>query len=235
MTYKETLKAIALIQECYPHFMDGRTPDTTAAIWAKMFPSEEYLRVEAAIMAFVASDVKGFPPAIGQIKEKLAQMDADNTLDEAGAWTLVAHAMRNGLYGSEKEFAKLPYDIQKSVGSASQLREWAMMDTEVVNSVVCSNFMRSYRARSVHTREMQKLPESAKQFYVTAGEAFAFDRALPAPDKPQEAEVEPVECPEEIKGIADAMRKKADQDKIAKAKRTVSAMMRGIAGGEFSG
>lgn len=225
MTLVETKKALAVIQEVYPHFMDGRNADTTASIWAKMFPSEEYAQVEAAIMAFIVSDVKGYPPSIGQIKDQLSMMQADNTLDEAGAWALVMAAMRNGLYGSDKEFAKLPFDVQRSVGSANQLREWAMMDTEVVNSVVCSNFMRSYRARSVHTREMQKLPDTVRQMYLAAGDAFAFERALPAPEKPPEPEPEPGTCPDSIRNVVDGMRQKIAQDEINAAKRKVQAFM----------
>ena len=221
----ETRKALSLLQECYPHFMDGRNFDATRAIWSNMFPSEEYQRVEAAIMAFVASDVKGYPPAIGQIKEKLAQMEAQTEVDEAGAWALVAKAMRNGIYGSEKEFAKLPYEVQRCVGSPEQLHDWAMMDVETVNSVVSSNFMRSYRARAGHMREMKKLPDTVRSMYLAAGDAFAFDRALPAPKKQHEPEPEPVACPDSVKNVRDAMRKKADADKVDDAKRKVAELM----------
>lgn len=227
MTLQETMKALALIQECYPHFMDGRTPETTANIWARMFPSEEYAKVEAAVMAFVASDVKGYPPAIGQIKEKLAQMEADNTLDEAGAWSLVAAAMRNGIYGSEKEFRNLPADIQRSVGSANQLREWSLMDTETVNSVVCSNFMRSYRARAGHVREMQKLPEPVRRMYGEIGDAFSIDRALPASqDEVNQPDPEPSQCPEAIHEIAAELRKKVDAERVESVKKQVAAILK---------
>lgn len=225
MTKQETAKALAVIQECYPHFMDGRNAETTAAIWAKMFPSEEYEPVEAAIMAFVVSDVKGYPPSIGQIKEKLAQMQADNTLDEAGAWALVAAALRNGIYGSEKEFAKLPYDVQKAVGSPNQLRDWAQIDVTELNTVTCSNFMRSYRARAVHTREMQKLPESARQFYIAAGEAFSMERALPAPPRAPEPEPEPSRCPESVLAIAESVREKAKREEVEGVQRKVRAIL----------
>lgn len=222
---QETAKALALIQECYPRFMDGRTPETTVAIWAKMFPNEAYPLVEAAVMAFVATDVKGFPPSIGQVKEKLAQMQAEETLDEAGAWALVATALRNGIYGSAKEYAKLPAGIQRAVGSANQLRDWATMDMETINSVVCSNFMRNYRARAAHTRELQKLPDSVRQMYIAAGDAFSYERALPAPPQSPEPEPEPVACPESVRGMLDTMRQKAEADKVESAKRKVAAMM----------
>ena len=225
MTVTETKKALAVIQEIYPRFMDGRHADTTVTVWAKMFQSEEYAQVEAAIMAFVVADIKGFAPSIGQIKDKLAQMRADTTLDEAGAWALVAKAMQNGIYGSEKEFAKLPCDVQRAVGSASQLRDWAMMDTETVNSVVCSNFMRSFRARAAHTRELQKLPESVRQMYIAVGDAFALERALPAPQRQPEPETEPATCPDSVRSIMDTVRQQAEADKVNSAKRQVAAMM----------
>lgn len=227
---QETAKVLALIQECYPHFMDGRTPETTAVIWARMFPNEAYPLVESAVMAFVVTDVKGFPPSIGQVKEKLAQMRADETLDEAGAWALVSTALRNGIYGSTKEFAKLPVDVQRVVGSANQLRDWAMMDAEIINSVVCSNFMRNYRARAAYSRELQKLPDHVKQMYITAGDAFSFDRELPAPGqklKPEpDPELNPVACPDSVRGVMDAIRQKVETDKVESAKRQVAAMMR---------
>ena len=233
MTNNEVEMALALLLEIYPRFMDGRNADSTAAIWAKMFPGEGYPQVEAAIFAYVASDAsnKGFPPSIGQIKEHLAQMQADNTLDEAGAGALVAKAMRNGFYGSEKEFANLPYDVQRAVGSASQLRDWAIMDTETVNSVVASNFMRSYRARATHTRELQKLPEGVRQMYIAAGDAFAFDRALPAPQRQPEPEIVPAQCPEGVKNVIEQMRKKQAQDEVEAAKRKVKAFMGALGGG----
>lgn len=162
MDRQQTAKILALIQETYPHFMDGRTPEATAEIWARMFTTEAYPQVEAAVFAFVACDTKGYPPSIGQIKEKLAQMGAVNEIDEAGAWALVMKAMRNSLYNADKEFAALPPTIQRAVGSPSQLRDWELMDLEIVNSVIMSNCLRSYCARASHDREMQKLPENVQ-------------------------------------------------------------------------
>ena len=179
MNTTEVKKALALLQECYPHFMDGREIQSTVAIWGRMFPDESYGKVEAAIMAFVASDTKGFPPAIGQIKEKLAQMDADNELDEAKAWALVYAAMCKG--ATQKEFDKLPPEVQCAVGTRRILFDWSMMDLETVNSVVASNFMRSYRARATYVREVKKLPPEARRLYAAVGDAFAMDRALPEP------------------------------------------------------
>ena len=71
MNKAETAKAIAIIQEVYPHFMDGRKPAATLEIWTKLFASETYQEVEKAIFAFISADTRGYPPNIGQIKEKM--------------------------------------------------------------------------------------------------------------------------------------------------------------------
>ena len=230
MDRQQTAKILALIQETYPHFMDGRTPEATAEIWARMFPAEEYPQVEAAVLAFIACDTKGFPPSIGQIKEKLAQMGAVDEIDEARAWALVMKAMRNSLYNADKEFAALPPTIQRSVGSPSQLRDWGQMDLEVVNSVVMSNFQRSYRVRASYDREVQKLPESVQRVYKLAGDAFSMDRVfLPASDKPEEppatkpAEEKPM--PESVKSIRDNVQKQVLQDQVEAAHNQTRMMM----------
>ena len=59
------------------------------------------------------------------------------------AWNLVARAIRNSGYESRKEYDNLPPDIQRLVGSPEQLRDWAMMDSSTVHSVVASNFQRA--------------------------------------------------------------------------------------------
>ena len=84
-------------------------------------------------------------------------------LSEGEAWALIAKALRNSSYNSEKEFAALPENLQRLVGHPSQLREWASMDTGTVQSVVQSNFMRSYRARAESERKLLAMPAEVRQ------------------------------------------------------------------------
>ncbi|HPR79507.1 MAG TPA: hypothetical protein PLR69_12990, partial [Candidatus Limiplasma sp.] len=180
------------------------------------------------------------------IKEKLAQMNPANEIDEAKAWALVAAALRNsgggpqsrvyrngafeGGKGAEQAFAKLPPEVQRSVGSPAQLRDWSQTDVETLNSVVSSNFMRSYRARAGYVREINKLPESVQRVYKIAGDAFSMDRAfLPASDKPEEtpatqpAEEKPM--PESVKSIRDNVQKQVLQDQVEAAHNQTRRMM----------
>lgn len=83
-------------------------------------------------------------------------------MTEQEAWALVSRALTNGYYGAKEEFAKLPSAVQATVGDPEQLREWAAMDRATVQSVVASNFQRSYRDKAKHEREFAALPEEVK-------------------------------------------------------------------------
>jgi hypothetical protein len=67
-------------------------------------------------------------------------------MNEMEAWSLVRKAISNGYYGAEEEFAKLPDDVKRAVGSASQLRTWAM-DSGFNEGVAMSQFQRVYRTQ----------------------------------------------------------------------------------------
>lgn len=73
-------------------------------------------------------------------------------------------ALRNSLYNSDDEYRKLPQVIQRIVGSPSVLREWAQSDINELQTVIASNFQRSYRARAKGEREFMALPQSTKDF-----------------------------------------------------------------------
>lgn len=182
MTKAETAKLIAVIAEVYPRFMDGRNLESTVALWQKIFANDSYREIEAAFFAFVSTDEKGFPPAPGMLRSLLVKLQRpEGEMSETEAWTLVQKATRNAIYNSDKEFAALPEDVQRCVGSAATLREWAIMDSDTLNTVVASNFMRGYKARAGHVREMQKLPPAVREVFGLLGDAF---RLPDAPKKP---------------------------------------------------
>ena len=165
MTRKETGIIMDILATAYPRFYSGPdAPDPAKAVslWAEMFAEDDVALVAAAVKALIATDDKGYPPHIGAVKAKLRQITGGPEETEADTWNLISKAIRNGLYGAKEEFAKLPPTLQRIVGSPSQLREWAMMDSETLHSVVASNVQRSYKAISSREREIAKLPVSAE-------------------------------------------------------------------------
>ena len=224
MEKDEARKIMGIIRAVYPNFYKdaGKTDREVAVdIWHDMFKGDTFREVEAAVKSFIAYDTKGFPPNIGNIKELLMRLreGADGELSETEAWALVSKALRNGIYGYQQEYAKLPEVVQRCVGSPLVLHDWAQMDIETTNSVVASNFMRSYRARASHVREMQKLPEDVKMLYASVGEAFR----LPEPERQTEPVLriepgEPMAAPawfteQRKKALGDAQAQQAQEAK----------------------
>lgn len=188
MTLKETLRILAILKAAYPQYFRGMTDgdiDSITTLWSTMFDREPYAEVEQAVRAHIATDSKGFFPVIGAIKEQISRMHRKNdALTEHEAWELVRQSLKNGFYGYAEEFAKLPAPVQKILGGASQIRDWAMLPDEQINTVIASNFMRSYRARAEWERDVDKLPESIKaNFLPSVGQRMALEGqadALPA-------------------------------------------------------
>ena len=172
MTREETIKILSVLRGAYPGFyrdIGRKDAEATISLWGSMFEEEPYELVGAAVKAFIAGDSKGFPPAIGQIKERVRKLTSGPEMTEAEAWSYVSKALRNSAYGSEEEFRKLPPEVQAVVHDPGQLREWATLDAEEVQTVVSSNFQRSFRAKQEATKEYMALPSEVKRLMLSAG------------------------------------------------------------------
>lgn len=172
MTREDTIKILSVLRGAYPAFYRDITKqeaESTIALWLSMFEEEPYELVGAAVKAFIAGDSKGFPPAIGQIKERIRQITTPEEMTEQEAWSYVSKALRNSTYNSAEEFAKLPPEIQAVVHDPGQLRQWAMSEANEVETVIASNFMRSFRAKQKATKEYMALPTEVKRLMISAG------------------------------------------------------------------
>lgn len=175
MTRKDTAGVMSILKAAFPAaFRDMTSADANAMVnlWTEMFVDDDPRLVTAAVKSYINDDTRFFP-SVGQIKAKMRLLCEGDGLSEAAAWSMVSRACQNGLYGSEKEFAKLPPEIQALVGSPSQLRDWAMMDTETLQSVVASNFQRAYRTVTKRKEELAKLPADVRKLVAQIGDAFA--------------------------------------------------------------
>ena len=166
MNTRETQGILAMIKAAYPNFYrDMPRADLVAAVnlWQKQFSEYNVSVVKTALHALIATRKEGYPPTIGAVKEQIAKLTAPQQLSEAEAWALVSRAARNGTYGYQQEFEKLPPEIQRVVGRAEQLRAWAMMEADEVESVVASNFMRAFRTAAAREREELLLPQVVRE------------------------------------------------------------------------
>jgi hypothetical protein len=123
---------------------------------------ESAAEVTAAVKALIKTRKEGYPPTVGEVSEKVAELTRPDELTRTEAWSLVSKACRNGIYGAEEEFARLPPLVRKTVGTPNQLREWAMMDA-VTFSVAGSHFQRSFEILQKREREAALLPEAFRE------------------------------------------------------------------------
>lgn len=164
MTISQTAQMMAILRAAYPRFYIGMTDEDAEAalnLWHGFFADDDASLVSDAVKAFIANDTKGFPPSIGQIREKLDTINqAVNgfELTPQSAWGLVKRAMKDSAYHSAERFAELPEVVREVVGSPSQLHDWAISDDGVSESVLASNFQRSYAARAEQHRTIRRMP-----------------------------------------------------------------------------
>ena len=178
MTREETLQVLSVLKAAYPNFykgMDKRDAASTVSLWHDMFSADDPALVAAAVKTLIATDGRGFPPHIGAVKSKLRMLQNPEEMDETEAWALVQRALKRGIYNSREEFDKLPKMLQRLVGSPNQLRDWAMMEADTVQSVVASNFRRSFRVRVESERELAMMPPDVRALVDGFASKFALE------------------------------------------------------------
>lgn len=148
-------------------------PDYDAMnVWYTLLCDLEYEDVSKAIQKHMMSST--FIPTVADIRTAASQFKPSGEIrqmSELDAWDRVRKAISNSIYNAESEFSKLLPVIQKAVGSPHNLEEWATLDSDTVNSVIQSNFLRSYRAEVARETELQKLSPAVRDLIEKASTA----------------------------------------------------------------
>lgn len=169
MTRQQSLGILIMVKTAYPAFYKNYSKEELNAavdLWATMFAEEPLQVITEAVKSLMCS--LKFPPTIADVKEKIELLTQPEQLTELEAWGIVRKALNTSDF--VKSFQELPPIIRRIVGSVSQLKEWAYTEGDI--SVISSNFMRSYRARAAHERELTRLPQSAKEMIAEIAEGM---------------------------------------------------------------
>ena len=157
MTRDEAKHLVMMVSAAYPNWKPLNLTETvdTWAVMLKEFDHDECL---AALKSYILTDTSGFAPGIGQVIDRLQRRREGRELGELDAWSMVSKALRNSTYHAEEEFAALPPVLQRTVGNPSNLKEWAGMEMDTVNSVIQSHVVRNYRVAVKSMRDDAKIP-----------------------------------------------------------------------------
>ena len=145
MTLNDTKKLLAAIEAIYPTWKVDN-PQETAAAWHWALEEYPAPAVKAALQIYVRTSTTAFAPSVSQIINCMHAARQNDALTEGEAWALAKRAIADGNYHSTERFNELPKDVQDAIGGADMLREWAQSDSDTVNTVIMSNFQRTYRA-----------------------------------------------------------------------------------------
>lgn len=167
MTDYEIGRLVYAVRGTYPKYyanMGAEDLKGLSMAWALVLGEYDFSIASRAVQLYLTNDTTGFPPSPGQIVDAIHKITnpriAEMTAMEA--WSLVRKAIRNGYYGAEEEFAKLPTACQRAIGSPSNLREIAQLDTDQVETVEQSHFIKAYNTQVVRERETAKMPSDIR-------------------------------------------------------------------------
>ena len=127
-----------------------------------MLEEYSYSQISMALKTYVHSDTSGFAPSIGQLIGKIQTISQPQELDGMTAWGLVSKALRNGTYGAVEEFNKLPPLVKQAVGMPDNLKNWATSDYQTIETVLQSNFLRTYETVVKRANEINRMPDDIK-------------------------------------------------------------------------
>lgn len=161
MTREETVKIIRIMCDCYPNYKPNNLSETVD-VWQMMLDEYSYNQVSIALKAYVTSDTSGFAPSVGEIVAKIKLVSQPQELDGMAAWGLVSKALRNGTYGAVEEFNKLPPLVRQAVGIPDNLKNWATSDYQTIETVIQSNFLRTYETVVKRANEINRMPDNIK-------------------------------------------------------------------------
>ena len=147
--------------DSYPNYKPNDISETVD-VWHMMLSDYEYNLVAMSLKAYILSDTSGFAPSIGQLVAKIQTISQPQELDGMAAWGLVSKALRNGTYGAVEEFNKLPPLVKQAVGMPDNLKNWATSDYQTIETVIQSNFLRTYETVVKRANEINRMPDNIK-------------------------------------------------------------------------
>lgn len=206
--FKVLVKAM---KATYPQ--DTFIPDKDAFdVWYSMLQDLPYEVCSLAIQKYIMT--RKFPPTIADIREMATEaMQRDlMPISELEAWAIVKKAISNSGYNSVEEFNKLPEVCQIAVGNPSNLREWAMMNTEQVDTIEQSHFIKSYRSAAMRMSEDARLPDKVKALISDVSKQYQIGQKQEKAQEIPEKEATKVEDKEpDNKPMPDEVRMKLEE------------------------
>ena len=216
MNADEATMIVAMLETNWQPF---KNTEAAVDLWASAFESEPYQMVRTAVMALIQTDPSDFRPTVAKVRRKMHDMVYGRRMTETEAWLSVKNALPEAqeapetLKGAKTAWAKLPEDVKKLV-TPRQLLEWNSIEAEQMDTVIQSNFMRSYRELRDNRYEKEAMSPALLNRILAIQKASPVFRDHDA-EKPEQAFLPEPEVKRSIADVvADANAKAAEHGMI---------------------
>lgn len=187
MTENDAIVILAMIEA---NWQPVKNQQAAIDVWASCFRDDPIELVQTAVLALIQTSRSEFRPTIGMVRQKMRDIVYGEQMSETEAWLAIKRALPKAqespetLGGAREAWANLPEMLQKLV-TPKQLRDWNSVETETLDTVIQSNFLRSYREIRDRKAEKEAMMRS------TAADIKAIREALGKYKDPEKIEALP--------------------------------------------
>ena len=159
MTREEVKEIIMMISTAYANW---KPMDMTATVnlWSVLFKDYQADDIRKALTNYLMNDTSGFAPVPGQIIANI-NTGKEYLLPE-DAWNLVYNGICNSNYHALEEFQKLPPECQKAIGSATNMKEMAVLNYYEMSRSK-EQFLKAYKAEVDKRKSHDRTPEGLSE------------------------------------------------------------------------
>ena len=154
MTTEEFGKIVVVLNHAYYQHA-FLSDEFTLRLWRQETKDMDYNI--AAIATRICVRTEPMPPSISKFVSVYAGLTAPEEINDAEAMRMLDRAIRNGIYGYEKEYAQLPHALQRALGDPYKIRELAVMDIEQYQTCERARVLKVYQAEKQREKEERQL------------------------------------------------------------------------------
>lgn len=165
MNKQETVQVITLLAGNYDSIAkkDNTQKQLMINTWQECLGDLEYQVVLQAVKKSIIDSP--YPPTIHDIrKNAIEMMNPTQNRTAIEAWNEAYSMICRGLYMTEEQFETASLEVKKFFGNVRQVRELAMTDVDVVNSVTKGQFLKQYDVLVQREQERKMLPPQIQEF-----------------------------------------------------------------------
>lgn len=135
MEKEQVRKLLTILRTNYPQTFkgwDSEQQQLYMEIWHNGLKNDDYKLALKAIETFIYGEPREFAPNIGQVKNKMFELQPVKQIDVGSAWDKVVSAARCDWQSAKEEFDKLPAVVQQALGTERFLVEVGYADEESI-------------------------------------------------------------------------------------------------------